>query len=589
MRRLGRPELGDGHAEIREAFGQDTDVGSREAIIIADAVLRPSLVVKQDTFEPPIAAHWKARLLPHQARVEVALRSVGRVEIDNHERLPWVGTAWVVAPGIVATNRHVAEEFVGPGLALGRNVFGDPYEVHVNFRAEHLQPDRRRVRVIEALYVAPEDEPDVAFLRLEERPDLPAPLILSASNPTARTSIGVIGYPAYDDRNDIAAMSRVFEDIYGVKRLALGEVMLEATSRPDFTHDASTLGGCSGSVVIDLETAEAVGLHFAGEFESANSAVGVETIRNLLPRVMDGAGQPAVPRIEVPLVSPSFQGADEAVPTDLDERGGYDPAFLGVGVDVPLPDLGASRESAATRLDDPAEVELKYTHFSIVMHARRRFALVTASNLDGEEARQIVRKKSEKWYYDPRIAKEHQAGNELYARNSLDRGHLVRRLDPAWGTKGIALAAEQDTFFWTNCTPQHATYNQRTWVELEDYILSSAITHGLRACVFTGPVLKTTDPHYRGLQLPRSFWKVVVMRSAATTGALHATAYVLSQANLLTDLEFAYGAFKTYQVSIAKVSRLTGLGFASLQIADPLGRSESAPIRELVSLSDIKL
>ena len=31
-----------------------------------------------------------------------------------------------------------------------------------------------------------------------------------------------------------------------------------------FTHDCTTLGGNSGSVVLDLTTGEAVGLHFAG-------------------------------------------------------------------------------------------------------------------------------------------------------------------------------------------------------------------------------------------------------------------------------------------------------------------------------------
>ena len=38
-------------------------------------------------------------------------------------------------------------------------------------------------------------------------------------------------------------------------------------------HDASTLGGNSGSAVIDLETGEAVGLHFAGSYLQANYAV----------------------------------------------------------------------------------------------------------------------------------------------------------------------------------------------------------------------------------------------------------------------------------------------------------------------------
>lgn len=49
-------------------------------------------------------------------------------------------------------------------------------------------------------------------------------------------------------------------------------------------------------------------------------------------------------------------------------------------------------------------------------------ALYTAANIDGSA---IVRIKRgvDRWFFDPRIAKENQLGNELYSRNALDRGH----------------------------------------------------------------------------------------------------------------------------------------------------------------------
>src|SRR6188508_1768905 len=43
-------------------------------------------------------------------RLEGALPSAGRVDLRNH-RLDWVGTAWVVGPDLLVTNRHVAREF----------------------------------------------------------------------------------------------------------------------------------------------------------------------------------------------------------------------------------------------------------------------------------------------------------------------------------------------------------------------------------------------------------------------------------------------------------------------------------------------
>ncbi|WP_315816255.1 hypothetical protein [Paraflavitalea speifideaquila] len=56
-----------------------------------------------------------------------------------------------------------------------------------------------------------------------------------------------------------------------VKRLAPGKITNVTPTR--IFHNCSTLGGCSGSAVIDLNTGNAVGLHFAGRFLQSNYAV----------------------------------------------------------------------------------------------------------------------------------------------------------------------------------------------------------------------------------------------------------------------------------------------------------------------------
>lgn len=53
-------------------------------------------------------------------------------------------------------------------------------------------------------------------------------------------------------------------------------------------------------------------------------------------------------------------------------------------------------------------------------------------------------------------------------------------------------------------------------------------------------------------------------------GRLSATAYLQTQKNLLTNLEFAYGQYKTYEVSIGKIESLTGLYFSTLNENEPL-------------------
>lgn len=200
-------------------------------------------------------------------------------------------------------------------------------------------------------------------------------------------------------------------------------------------------------------------------------------------------------------------------------------------------------------------------------------------------------KDSAGWSFDPRIGREFQIGEELYSNNSLDRGHLVRRLDPVWGTKTAAQVAEKDTFFFTNSTPQIHRFNDVFWGDLEDYLLFNSRTLGFRATVFSGPVFRETDPEYRGVLIPQAFWKVAIMPALVDDGepTLSATAYVVSQAGLLQNLEFVYGEFKTYQIPIRVVSTLTNLDFGSLVDHDPLGRQEAGAPRELVRPTDITL
>ena len=98
------------------------------------------------------------------------------------------------------------------------------------------------------------------------------PIPLSDRGPSPGAHVAVIGYPARDSRiPDFSLMQSIFGDVYDRKRLAPGQIL---DARHDVvTHDCSTLGGNSGSVVLDLADGRAVALHFAGRFLKSNSAV----------------------------------------------------------------------------------------------------------------------------------------------------------------------------------------------------------------------------------------------------------------------------------------------------------------------------
>jgi endonuclease G len=223
---------------------------------------------------------------------------------------------------------------------------------------------------------------------------------------------------------------------------------------------------------------------------------------------------------------------------------------------------------------------LPYHHYSVVLDGERRLARFTAVNIDGARYRDLPRE-NDKWFYDPRIPRDRQTGEDVYAHNDLDRGHLVRRRDPAWGDdEATARRANDDTFHFTNCSPQHKRFNQSQtlWAGLEEYLLRNADRLNFRVSVFTGPVLAADDDRYRGVQLPRQFWKVAVM--VKRDGRRSATAYLLSQEALIRGLErapaaFDYGAYRTFQVPVARVEELTRLDFGELAGDDPLAQRES--------------
>ena len=90
--------------------------------------------------------------------------------------------------------------------------------------------------------------------------------------------------------------------------------------------------------------------------------------------------------------------------------------------------------------------------------------------------------------------------------------------------------------------------------------------------VFTGPVLNESGVSYRGSLIPEEYWKVVV--NVQADGKLSATGYVLSQGQFLGDIEFAFGAYRTFQVTIRKIEEISGLSFGTLQDSDPIGHTE---------------
>jgi endonuclease G len=548
-----------------------------EAIVLLEG--RPSLFVQDGDYLDPQNEELLTRLSGHRANIKKAIKGVGRLDILPLNKRNHAGTAWRITEDILITNRHVAEAFAG--RRGGRIVFhrqpnGLPYEADVDFFREFDRSHEHRFEVLEVLHIEPKGNayPDMALVRIQDNGTLPPPLEIARVAPEYDQDVVVIGYPGDAPRkNNPGALERYFDGVYGFKRISPGRVSAHYDGvSVVFYHDCTTLGGNSGSVVLDIETGKVLGLHFAGEPEVKNWAVSCTKLLKRLDAVR--TRNYAVPAIETVGDEETGTAVERITANDLADRTGYRSDFLGQS--VPLPKPTGELEAQVTPVGDDVGGELKYRHYSIVMHKERRLAIFTACNIDGKRAYRITRGR-DRWQTDPRIPEERQIDNTLYRNNPLDRGHLVRRLDPAWGdTREEADAAAGDTFFYTNAAPQHEKLNQRIWLGLEDYVLENADNHNIRVSVFTGPVFKETDRVYRNILIPESFWKVLAFLDR--NGRLSATGYLLTQSDFLNELEFVYGAYETYQVPVADLAAITGLDFGALVEADPLNvnREEGA-------------
>jgi glutamyl endopeptidase len=288
-------EVGANALEILRTEGPAATL-SAEAQLGIEAIVsiaRPALLLQDGAFgDPP--PPWDAILGPHRRSIRTAAMSVGRVGVHGLPQVPYAGTGFMVADDVVMTNCHVARVFsqlgsngdwsFQPGLEADLDFFEDP-----DARQTSAEP-AGSVRIEDVIGIHP--DLDLALLRVtppEAGNGLARPLNVMARDPreVAGRDIYVLGYPAPDYRNNAALQRSIFGDRYFVKRLQPGAVMeppVDATIRmnpcstgaePDdvLFHDASTLGGNSGSCVVDLDSNQVIGLHFAGRYMAYNEAV----------------------------------------------------------------------------------------------------------------------------------------------------------------------------------------------------------------------------------------------------------------------------------------------------------------------------
>lgn len=665
------------HATIDSALEKLADnrpeqISDREQYVLEAIVLpknRPVVFVRNDSIYDDIPEPWeRLNTAPVKSKIAKLLPAIGRIELPLSQFIPYGGTGFVVGSGRLMTNRHVAQLFA---QGLGGHIHYQTGGSAIDFKRQVDTPEVDRsayfkVRGVEMIH----PYWDMAILNVDGLPT-ERMLSLSVRSPedlSGRTVV-VVGYPARDDRNDLELQDRIFQKIYLVKRLQPGNIRARAKIQSfdnlvnALTHDASTLGGNSGSAVIDVESGEVIALHFGGEYLKANYAVPMYelardrrvckllnfdgsispttefdsawqnaqnaesaslqsksagdgntpksptlTVQSTPPdrgiaswtipiNLSISVGQPAMfsPPVEAK-GQQSIEAETEAVVVDQDysTRPGYDPRFL-EDITVLLPRLTTAmqKDTAEVQPDERKHgdrYELTYYHYSVYMNKKRRTAWFSAANVDGEQRPPIGKRQGDRWYSDPRISKTEQIGQSAF-EHGIDRGHLTRREDTAWGSDvGSATAANNDTFHFTNCSLQASAFNRGKdrWQGLEQFLLEQhAKKERRRMIVITGPLFGPTDPAYRNdkmeysVRCPLQFWKVCVL--IRQDGTPSATAFILGQEDIkdLPGFEEAFDVAAT-QIRIRGLEKQTGLDFGDVKGYDHFAEGGAAGTLESV-------
>jgi S1-C subfamily serine protease len=239
-------------------------IAAIESVIKA---LRPSLLSQHALLEPlPTYQRYEDGVVPQweafRQKVKLSLYSVGRIDRIDGKSTDALATGFIVAPGVLATNTHVLDALSANERRLERKqaavLFGQEFGV---------APDPPAVAITAVLAVHP--SLDMCLLEIEDSSR--QAWEIEAKFQSKGSRIAAIGYPQDDPRSPVFR-DVIFQNRYGVKRGAPGEV--RGLGMNAVYHDCSTLGGNSGSPLVDLETGKVVGIHRDGPlFLFRNEAV----------------------------------------------------------------------------------------------------------------------------------------------------------------------------------------------------------------------------------------------------------------------------------------------------------------------------
>ncbi|MEI6577105.1 MAG: DNA/RNA non-specific endonuclease [Bacteroidota bacterium] len=193
----------------------------------------------------------------------------------------------------------------------------------------------------------------------------------------------------------------------------------------------------------------------------------------------------------------------------------------------------------------PTDVVISHTGYSFLFSDIHKQSVWVAYELTAAETHKIY-KRSNKFIPDPAV-KSGTATDLDYKKSGYDRGHLAPAADMEWSQQSM-----QESFYYSNMSPQQPSFNRGIWNELEQQVREWAIEDG-SIYIVTGPVLNQGLPTIGPdrVSVPKYFYKVIL---DYTEPEIKGIGFIIpNQASTLPVENFA--------VTIDSVEKFTGLDF----------------------------
>ena len=186
-------------------------------------------------------------------------------------------------------------------------------------------------------------------------------------------------------------------------------------------------------------------------------------------------------------------------------------------------------------------------------------------------------KRGKNWQQDPEVDSKLQPVEDNHKSDGYDKGHLVASEDRVYSKE-----ANDQTFYYTNISPQIGEFNQKYWAQLEKqvqawgrsctagtyekvYVTKGGTLNNLKKN-FTGKlkandgVYPTTDENgktIKGLACPSYYFMAILSQKGDT---YHAIAFLVPHEEGLPESPKAADLQK-YAVSVNELEQATGIDF----------------------------